>query len=282
MQPQRSFKLSAAGVRALLLLPVILFLFVFLLIPFGIVLVNSLSSDGRPLTLANYIDIVADEFYWDVMWRTLRISLFTTLAALCLGYPAALYLYFSQSRWRRVFLFVVISPLFISVIVRTYGWIMIFTPSGVLNALLPDGLSVRLLKTETAVVIGMMHIYLPFMVLSLNTTMSKIDKRLLAAASTLGASNARLFRDILFPLSVPGIVAGCSIVFSISMTAFSTPVLLGGTANKTMPFIVYQQNLVLFDSHTGGALAITLLAASLLVLWGFKRLSRGATNRLGV
>ena len=244
---------------------------VFFVIPMLVVLANSLTAtqagDRTVFTFANYVQVVTDGFYWEVLGRTLKISALTTLAALILGYPSALYLYFSQSRWRRVFLFIIVSPLFVSVIVRTYGWIILLSPNGAVNALLPEGYKVRLLHTQFAIVLGLMHIYIPFMVLSLNAAISSVDKRLLTAAATLGASNYRIFRDILLPLSLPGVLSGCIIVFSISMTAFTTPILLGGIKNKTMPYLIYQENLLLSHWGLGSALAFVLLVLTLSIVF---------------
>ena len=166
----------------------------------------------------------------------------------------------------------IVSPLFVSVIVRTYGWIILLSPNGPIDAMLPNGWKLGLLHTEAAIVIGLMHIYVPFMVLALNAAIFKVDKRLLLAAASLGASNLRVFRDILLPPSLPGVVSGCVIVFSISMTAFSTPVLLGGSSNKTMPYLIYQQNLLLANWHFGSALAIVLLIVTVGVVRGVNML----------
>jgi putative spermidine/putrescine transport system permease protein len=261
----------------LLLAPSLLFSVFFLVTPMAVLLGYSLSDevDGETVfTLNNYVRLVTDAYYWEVLFRTVRIAVVTTICALLLGYPAALYLFFSQSAWRRVFLFVVASPLFVSVIVRTYGWIVILSPSGALNWLLPEQLETSLLHTEAAIVIGLMHIYLPFMVLSLNASIYKIDRRLLSAAASLGASNWRIFRDILVPPSLPGVAAGCIFIFSISMTAFSTPVLLGGSSNKTLPFVIYQRNLLLADWHLGSALAFALLIVTLVIVQGLTRFMR--------
>ncbi len=263
----------------LLLGPGLLFSMMFFFTPIAVMLGYSLSEtkDGEAyFSLAHYIEIVTDEYYWAVLLRTIRVSLITTVCALALGYPAALYLYFSASRWRRVFLFVVVSPLFVSVIVRTYGWIVILSPSGVLASVFGD---LKLLHTEGAIIVGLMHIYLPFMILALNSAMYKIDRRLLHAAASLGAWNWRIFRDILLPPSVPGILAGCIFVFSISMTAFSTPVLLGGAKNKTLPFLVYQQNILLANWHLGSAIAFLLLCVTLVIVGVLTKASRA--GRLG-
>lgn len=257
--------------------PSVLFSTLFLITPMAVLLGYSLSDrvDGETVfTFGNYVRLVTDSYYWEVLFRTMRIALLTTICALLLGYPAALYLYFSESAWRRVFLFVVASPLFVSVIVRTYGWIVILSPSGALNWMMPGLFERSLLHTEAAIVIGLMHIYLPFMVLSLNASIYKIDRKLLSAAASLGASNWRIFRDIFLPPSLPGVAAGCIFIFSISMTAFSTPVLLGGSSNKTLPFVIYQRNLLLADWHLGSALAFGLLIVTLVCVQGLTRFLR--------
>jgi len=270
-----------AGV-GLVMTPAVVTSLCFLIVPMVAILINSLTVSRAGVTsfsLANYLSVLSDGFYWEVLLRTVRISLITTLVTLLLSYPTALYLYFSESRWRRVMLFVVISPLFLSVIVRTYGWVVLLGSNGAVNALLPEGHKLQLLRTEGAVVLGLTHIYMPFMVLALNTALVKVDRKLLAAAASLGASNFRMFRDILWPLSIPGVLSGCMIVFAISMTAFSTPVLLGGAANKTMPYLIYQQNLMLADWHMGSALAFVLLAATLAGVAFFRHLAERGGRR---
>jgi putative spermidine/putrescine transport system permease protein len=258
--------------------PALLVSLLFFAVPMLVVLANSLtgveSGDRTVFTFANYVQVLTDGFYWEVLGRTVKISALTTAAALLLGYPSALYLYFSQSRWRRVFLFIIVSPLFVSVIVRTYGWIILLSPNGAINALLPEGYKLRLLHTQFAIVLGLMHIYIPFMVLSVNAAMSNVDKRLLTAAASLGASNYRIFRDVLFPLSLPGVLSGCIIVFSISMTAFTTPILLGGIKNKTMPYLIYQENLLLSHWGLGSALAFVLLVIALTIVFLMTRIAQ--------
>lgn len=267
-------RLGRQAVILLLLLPTMLVTVIFFIIPMVAVFVSSLSLHGpldRQYTLANYADIVTDSFYWEIMARTIKISLLTTLGALLLGYPAALYVYFSESNWRRVLLLIVVSPLFISVIVRTYGWMVIFSPNGVMDSLLPERFALRLLNSQTAIILGLVHIYVPFMVLSLNASLLKVDRRLLTAAATLGASNWRSFRDVLLPLSIPGMQSGCVIVFASAMTAFATPLLLGGSANKTMAYLIYQQNLLLGNWNMGGAVAFVLLGVTLAIVFVINR-----------
>ncbi|MBJ3776725.1 ABC transporter permease [Acuticoccus mangrovi] len=277
----KAHRTSLLITHAAMLLPLLVILGFFFVLPLGIVATTSLKEEQTFPSLAQYLSIFTDGFYLEVMVRTLVIGLVTTVAALLAGYPAALLLVFSSSRWRRVFLFIIISPLFVSVIVRTYGWIVLLGPTGPIASLFPPDIRPRMLKTEGAIVIGLMHIYIPYMVLSINSAMAKIDVRLLRAAATLRASRWQIFKDIILPLSAPGVVAGSAIVFSLSMTAFSTPVLLGGARNKTMPFLIYQENLVLGDWQSGSALAIVLLAITTTVLAVVTIASSRIVNKVG-
>jgi putative spermidine/putrescine transport system permease protein len=127
------------------------------------------------------------------------------------------------------------------------------------------------LNTQTAIVLGLVHIYVPFMVLAINASLLKVDRRLLSAAASLGASDWRAFRDVLLPLSIPGIQSGCVIVFASAMTAFATPLLLGGSSNKTMAYIIYQQNLLLANWNMGGAVAFVLLGVTPLFVFAMNR-----------
>lgn len=273
---------SGAATRILIAVPMVLASICFLVAPLLVILFNSLTvtmTGQASFSLGNYAKVLADGFYWDVLLRTVRISLLTTVITLVLSYPAALYLYFSESRWRSVLLFIIVSPLFVSVVVRTYGWIVLLGNEGAINSMLPSAYRMKLLRTEGAIVLGLMHIYIPFMVLSLNAALVKVDRKLLSAAASLGASSLQMFRDILWPLSIPGILSGCMIVFAISMTAFTTPVLLGGAGNKTMPYLIYQQNLLLSNWHVGSALAFVLLAATLFGVEVFRRSAERVTRR---
>ncbi|MGH6859602.1 MAG: ABC transporter permease, partial [Phyllobacterium sp.] len=255
-------RLSRQMAIFLLLLPVLSITVLFFVVPMAAIFTNSLkgTAGATHFAFSNYVSIVTDDFYWEVMLRTIRLSSLATVVALLLAYPAALYVYFSRSNWRRVMLLIVVSPLFISVIVRTYGWMVVFSPNGLIDALLPKQSVLRLLNTQTAIILGLVHIYLPFMMLSLNAALLKIDQRVLSAAASLGASGWRSFRDVILPLSLPGVQSGCVIVFASAMTAFATPMLLGGSANKTMAYMIYQQNILLANWNMGGAVAFVLLA----------------------
>jgi putative spermidine/putrescine transport system permease protein len=206
-----------------------------------------------------------------VLWTTLRISLTTTLVAAALSYPVALVMARGAAAVRQVITMIVIAPLIVSVVVRTYGWQVILGngPTSVLNwLLLSTGLirvPLRLLYTETAVVIGSLHVFYPLMVLPLASALGKIDPRIEDAARTLGASSWRTFRRVTLPLSLPGLAVGSGLVFSLTAGSFVTPVILGGQKAHMLGVLVDQQILVVYDWPFGATVATVLVVIVLAV-----------------
>jgi putative spermidine/putrescine transport system permease protein len=202
---------------------------------------------------------------------TLRISLWTTAAAALLAYPVALVMVRSPPVLRQAITIIVIAPLIVSVVVRTYGWQLILGngPTGILNwLLLKIGLTkkpVALLYSEAAVVIGSLHVFFPMMVLPVASALGRIDPRLEDAARTLGATTWRSFRRITLPLSLPGLAVGCTLVFSLTAGSFVTPAILGGTGAQMLGMLVDQQILVVYDWPFGATVASVLVAVVLAV-----------------
>jgi len=264
-------------VPAALLLPSLLFLAVFFALPaLGLVSYSFLTQSpegivGLPVTLQHYQHFFGTPLYSRVLLTTLRISLTTTAVAVLLAYPVALVMSRSPSAIRRIITMIVIAPLIVSVVVRTYGWQLILGngPTGILNWLLiTTGLTktpVRLLYTEAAVVIGSLHVFFPMMVLPLASALGKIDPRLEDAARTLGAGAWRTFRRITLPLSLPGLAVGCGLVFSLTAGSFVTPAILGGTGAQMLGMLVDQQILVVYDWPFGATVATVLVAIVLVV-----------------
>jgi putative spermidine/putrescine transport system permease protein len=257
---------------AVLLLPSLLFLAVFFALPaLGLVSYSFLTQSpegtvGLPFTVDHYRHFFGTPLYSRVLLTTLRISLWTTAAAVLLAYPVALVMSRSAPPVRRAITMIVIAPLIVSVVVRTYGWELILGngPTGILNwLLLATGIAktpVRLLYTEAAVVIGSLHVFFPMMVLPLGSTLGKIDPRLEDAARTLGAGPWRTFRRITLPLSLPGLATGCALVFSLTAGSFVTPAILGGTGAQMLGMLVDQQILVVYDWPFGATVATVLVA----------------------
>jgi putative spermidine/putrescine transport system permease protein len=270
---------SAPGwvLPALLLTPALLFLALFFVLPavrligYSVLTQSPEGTVGLPLTLGHYQHFFGTPLYSRVLLVTLRIALCTTLAAVLLAYPTALVMTRSAPGVRRVITMIVIAPLIVSVVVRTYGWQLILAngPTGILNwLLLTTGLArapARLLYTEAAVVVGSLHVFFPLMVLPLASALGKIDPRLEDAARTLGAGTLRTFRRVTLPLSLPGLAVGCGLVFSLTAGSFVTPAILGGSGAQMLGMLVDQQILVVYDWPLGATVATVLVAIVLTV-----------------
>jgi len=273
----------------LLAAPLAVFLVLFVA-PLAALFVVSLFRFDRSVgivarvTLENYVKFLGDPFYLAILGRTLEIGVLVTLVTLLLGYPVAYHLTRVPPRRRAHLLLVILAPLLVSVVVRSFGWLVILGPNGLVNALLRGaGLidePLRLLYNEGAIVLGLTHVFLSFMVLSILAALGRIDPALIRAAQGLGATPWRAFLRVVLPLSVPGVVAGSLIVFSLSTSAFITPALLGGPRVKVMSYLAYQQTLMLADWPYGAAIAFVLLAVSGTSVLVYLRLVE--SGRLGV
>jgi putative spermidine/putrescine transport system permease protein len=275
--PQARWASAGRLAPAVLLAPSLLFLAVFFALPALTLILYSVLTQaadgtiGLPLTLAHYQHFFTTSVYSRVLLTTLRISLWTTGAAALLAYPVALVMVRSSPFVRQAITMIVIAPLIVSVVVRTYGWQLILGngPTGILNwLLLRIGLAqkpVALLYSEAAVVIGSLHVFFPMTVLPVASALGRIDPRLEDAARTLGATAWRSFRRITLPLSLPGLAVGCTLVFSLTAGSFVTPAILGGTGAQMLGMLVDQQILVVYDWPFGATVATVLVAIVLAV-----------------
>lgn len=256
---------------AVLIIPVLLYLAVFFLYPaINLLLFSVLTQDSRgvvarPFTIAHYAKFFEVELYMRVFWNTLRVSLTTSAIAILLAYPVALVMVHSRPWVTRTITLIVIAPLIVSVVVRSYGWQLILANSrtGLLNwMLLQLGLTeapLSILYSEMAVVIGSLHVFFPMMVLPLASALGKIDPNLEDSARTLGAPWWMVFWRITLPLSVPGLVAGFTLVFSLTAGSFVTPVILGGTSTTMLGNLIEQQIFVVYNWPFGAAIAMVLV-----------------------
>src|SRR5882724_7403857 len=259
----------------LLLAPAVLFFLMVFVVPVGLMIRYSFyqqtqSGDlASAATLANYVRIGSVDLYRTVVMTTLRVSLWTTVIAMLLAYPLALVMVRGHPLIGRALTVIVLAPLLINVVVRTYAWRVILAngENGVLNwALAHVGLGpVKLLYTEWAIIIGSVHVFLPMMVLPLSAALGKINPAVEEAAQTLGASSFAVFRRVTMPLSVPGLAVGCTLVFSLTASSFVTPALLGGNFARMLGTLVEEQILVVFDWPFGAAIATLLTGMVMLV-----------------
>lgn len=236
---------------------------------------------GEPTvwTLAHYRELFGEPLYRSIMLRTFRIAAVVTAVDLLIGYPIALAIARVRSSAVRAFLvFAVISPLLTSIIVRTYGWMVILSDRGPINrALLGLGLvdePVRMLYNEFGVMVALAQVFVPFMVLSLVSAIQGIDPALEQAAASLRADRWQTFRRVTLPLSMPGVVTGSVLVFILTLGAFVTPVLLGSAQTQMAAVLVRDQILGLYAWSFPAAVTAVLLVATLLVLAAYGRLVR--------
>ena len=249
----------------LLALPASLALLFFFILPMVYILIRTLTENGT----ADFTEFFTDPFYLDILWTTIRVSLVSTAVSLLLGYPTAYYMARTTSRLKQAMVIVILFPFLVSAVVRSYGWMVILGTNGLLNQLLLGlGLisePLKLLNTEAAVIIGMIHLLIPYMILSLVGVLQSIDPNVEYAAYSLGASPMTTFRKVVFPLSTPGIISGCVLVFTMSMTSYVTPKLLGGSKLRMMATMVVQEINVNFDWGAASAISYILLAVILAV-----------------
>jgi putative spermidine/putrescine transport system permease protein len=264
-----------------LMLPLLAYLLAFYGYPVVTMLMRSVAEPDW--TLDNFRKLFASGVYLQVLWITLRVAVVVTIAALLLGYPVAFVLARIDPARSNLLMSLILIPFWTSILVRTYAWMVLLGREGIVNQLLiwtgaiVDPL--RLLNTTFAVYVAMVHILLPFMVLPLYAAIRAIDEDLLRAAEGLGASRLGVFRQVVLPLSLPGVAAGCLLVFILALGFFITPALVGGPKDLMIAVLINQQ-VDLFDWPFASALAVLLLAAALLVYVVFAR-SLGVEQAFG-
>ena len=232
-------------------------------------------------TAEHYWRVFSDDYYLSIFWRTLRVALLTTLICACIGAPEAYVLSRMGDPWRSIFLLVIIGPLLVSVVVRAFGWSMLLGSTGLINQTLRAlGFdSVRLLYTETAIVIALVHVMLPFMIIPVWTALQKLDPMVEAAALTLGASRFTALRRIVMPQVSLGLLSGSLIVFGLSASAFAIPGLLGGRRLKMAATVVYAEYMSELNWPLGATIAIIVLVANLVIMLGYNRLVEARARR---
>lgn len=227
------------------------------------------------LTVQNYAEILSDSFFAEIFLRTLRIALWVTLICVLIGAPEAYILRRMREPWRSFFILVVIGPLLVSVVARTLGWALLLGGNGLIPlALHRLGLTsspVSLMFTETGVVIALVHVLVPFMVLSVWASLTRMDPATERAAQSLGASQITIFLRIVLPQAMPGILSGGIIVFSLAASAFATPAIIGGRRLKVASTLAYDEFLNTLNWPLGAAIAVLLLVGIVAIVVGWNR-----------
>ena len=251
-----------------------------LLVPLALTAVLSFNAfdpatgvKAGEFTLEHYAHVFTDSYYHTIFWRTFWIAGLVTLICVAIGAPEAYILSRMGNPWRSILLLVVLAPLLVSVVVRAFGWSMLLGPEGLVNgALQLIGIGpVKMLYTEIAVVIALVHVMLPFMVIPVWTSLQKLDPAVENAALSLNASYFTTLTRVVFPQVIPGILSGTIIVFGLTASAFAIPGLLGGRRIKmaaTLVFDLYKNDL---NWPLGATIAIILLGVNLAIILTYNR-----------
>ncbi|MBO0998713.1 ABC transporter permease [Bacillus sp. SD075] len=255
-----------------LLAPSVLILLGLFVIPLIVVLNNSILDESGRITFQHYLLYFKDQHYLSITIRSIKISLIATFITLLVGYFIAYFItkYIKSKKIKRIAYIVIISPLFTSAVVRSFGWMVILGNNGFINkTLLGLGIisqPLRLLYNETGIIIGLVYILAPFMILSITTVLENIDSRLEEAASDLGLGRLQTFLKVTLPLTVPGILAGSVMVFSLAISAYVTPAMLSGGRIQLIATVIYEQMMQVFNYQFGSAIAFAVLIFSFLII----------------
>ena len=257
-----------------LISPTFFYLTVFMILPLVLVVILSLLTRGPygnvvyRLNLQNYSRLM-DSLYLRILWYSLEVAALTSLFTILIGYPLAYYIARAPRNQRSLLLFLILVPFWTNFIIRIYAWIMILRTQGLLNTLLLNlgiiKIPLEMLYTPTAVLIGMVYEFLPFMVLPLYTSLEKIENAQMEAAADLGARPWQVFLRVTFPLSIPGMIAGSILVFIPAMGMFVVPDLMGGAKTILVGNLIRNQFLTARDWPFGSAASMLLLVLTLVV-----------------
>lgn len=260
----------------ILLIPGLIIMLFFFVFPLGQIFVISFfdsysgSDMNSSFTLQNYIRFLSDSHYLTILWRTLWIGFITSIVCLIMGYSVSYGIARAKPKYQNFLLLLVILPLLTSAVVRNFGWMVIMGKNGLINQVLLSlhivAEPIEILYTPLGVIIAMTHVLLPFMVLTLYPVLSGLDLNIEHASENLGASPLKTFWFVTLPLSLPGIFAGTLLVFSISISFYITPALIGGPKVPVMATEIYNQTINLLNWPYASAIAVILLVAVLIII----------------
>ena len=266
-----------------LVYPYIAWSVLMLVVPMLLILLYSLMKAGNQITtfkftLEHYVRFFTDPDFLLILWRSLAIALKTTVICLLLGYPIAYFISKTEEKKQQLLVLLITLPMWINMLVRTYAWIGLLSNDGPIVSLL--GLfgfhTGELLYTETAVLIGMVYNFLPFMILQINTVLSKLDHSLLEASADLGANRFQTFWKVIFPLSLSGVVSGITLVFLPAVSSFFIPKLLGGGQFFLIGNVIENQFITVGEWNFGSAISMIMAAIMMLLMMWVRKIDATA------
>lgn len=261
-----------------LAIPYIVWAALMLVLPMGLIAMYSFMEQGNSIisfsfTLEHYVKFFTDKDFLLILWRSILIAVKTTVICLLLGYPAAYFIARSNEKMQNILILCVTIPMWINMLVRTYAWIGLLSEGGLIQRLLSlIGLgNTELLYTEGAVLLGMVYNFLPFMILQVQTSLSKMDHSLLEASADLGASPAQTFCRVTFPLSIPGVINGITLVFLPAVSSFFIPKLLGGGQYFLIGNMIENQFITVGEWNFGSAVSMIMAVIMMLLMMAVRK-----------
>ena len=268
--------------KYLLFIPCLVLIIYFMIIPLLGTIIPTFSKDGG-FSLKLYVDFFKDEYMLSIFWRTLRISLISSIICMVIGVPVAYYISKTSEKIRGLIIALTVFPILTNSVVRSFAWMSILGKNGIINTLLMKlniiNEPLSLIYTEGAIIVGTVYIFLPLMIISLLGVMENIEMDLLEAAESLGAGKIKAFFNVIFPLSLPGLIVGTVLVFTGALTAYTTPQLLGGNKNTVLATLIYQKTMTLGDWESASVVATIMIVTTLIVIKGINFLASKMDKR---
>ncbi|MGL5352463.1 MAG: ABC transporter permease [Clostridium sp.] len=253
----------------MLFVPGLVLVAYFMITPLIGVIVPTFENNGGGMFEA-YTNFFKDEYMMSIFYRTIRISLSSAIICMIIGVPVGYFISRTSKKLRGLLIALTVFPILTNSVVRSFAWMSILGKNGVINTLLMKlniiSEPLSLLYTEGAIIVGTIYIFLPLMIISLVGVMENIDNDLLEAAESLGASKIKAFFKVVFPLSLPGLIVGTVLVFTGSLTAYTTPQLLGGNKNTVLATLIYQKTMTVGDWQGAAVVATIMIITTLVVI----------------
>ncbi|OUM00030.1 hypothetical protein A8M77_23435 [Variovorax sp. JS1663] len=261
--------------------PVLLFLCIFFVGPLTFNVTESLKPGDGALSLQNYMRVATDPYFIEVARNTVMLGVAVTAICLLIGYPFAYAVARASGGLKAALIFTLVAPLLVNVVVRSYGWMILIGGNGLIDSLCTAlGLpKLDLMYTWPGIVIALVHVLLPFMVISIASTLETLDPRIEDAAAVLGASPLRTLLYVSLPLSIEGVITGSIMTFTLTIGSFVTVMLLGDNSTMVLPLLIYQRLTTVGDWGTAAALGIALLLTVMLLLGLQSMLRRRSLRR---
>lgn len=266
----------------LLFIPCIVLVAYFMIVPLVDVIIPTFTNTNGGMFSA-YKEFFTDSYMMSIFWRTIKISLVSSIICMFIGVQVSYYISRVSKKVRGFLIALTVFPILTNSVVRSFAWMSILGKNGIINSLLMKFNLIQeplsLLYTEGAIIIGTIYIFLPLMIISLVGVMENIDNDLLEAAESLGANRLKAFFKVVFPLSLPGLIVGTVLVFTGSLTAYTTPQLLGGNKNTVLATLIYQKTMTLGDWQGAAVVATIMIVVTLIVIKGINFLASRLDKR---